>query len=196
MLGLLVFGAMGLWALLTCLMLAYLLRRIWRGRREKPGPDWRSKPAIYGLFVLAWLVGFFWYGGGQNFYYDAKVNRLCAIDGGIKVYETVKLPPEKFNEWGHINFRRYTQGENSLGPEYIFKREEKHYRKSNPELIRYHYEVIRRSDGKNLGETTLYQRGGSDLLRLLLLSSSYECPSTNDSGDGTLLNRIFIKSTM
>ncbi len=27
---------------------------------------------------------------------DDEVRRLCAIDGGIKVYETVQLPAEKF----------------------------------------------------------------------------------------------------
>lgn len=35
---------------------------------------------------------------------DKEVDRLCAIDGGIKVYETVLLPPDKFNQWGEVNF--------------------------------------------------------------------------------------------
>ncbi|MBP9101513.1 MAG: hypothetical protein KBF68_09110 [Nitrosomonas sp.] len=36
---------------------------------------------------------------------DREVKRLCAIDGGIKVYETVKLPAERFGkDWG-----RYTR---------------------------------------------------------------------------------------
>jgi hypothetical protein len=29
---------------------------------------------------------------------DAEVKRLCAIDGGVKVYETVKLTPEQYNK--------------------------------------------------------------------------------------------------
>jgi hypothetical protein len=92
MLGLMVFGVIAIWAALTCLMLVYLVRRIWRGVREKQGTGWHVKTAVLGLFVLAWLAGFFWYGGGQNYYYDAQVKRMCATDGGIKVYETVKLP--------------------------------------------------------------------------------------------------------
>ncbi len=53
---------------------------------------------------------------------DREVERLCAIDGGVKVYETVTLPPDKFDKkYGQINFYRPTQGENALGPEYIFK---------------------------------------------------------------------------
>ena len=33
---------------------------------------------------------------------DAEVKRLCAIDGGIKVYETVTLPSERFDEHGNV----------------------------------------------------------------------------------------------
>ena len=33
---------------------------------------------------------------------DQQVKELCAKDGGIKVYETVKLPPERFDQWGLI----------------------------------------------------------------------------------------------
>ncbi len=51
---------------------------------------------------------------------DAEVRRLCAIDGGVKVYETVKLPPDKFDKWGMVNFYKPTQGENALGPDYVF----------------------------------------------------------------------------
>jgi hypothetical protein len=40
---------------------------------------------------------------------------MCAKDGGIRVYEMVKLPPEKFNEWGQVNFYRPTQKEQALG---------------------------------------------------------------------------------
>jgi len=47
---------------------------------------------------------------------DAEVKRLCAIDGGVKLYETVKLPPEKFNQWGQIKFYRATQSGDGAGP--------------------------------------------------------------------------------
>ena len=33
---------------------------------------------------------------------DREVKRLCAIDGGITVYETVKLPAERFDGYGQI----------------------------------------------------------------------------------------------
>jgi hypothetical protein len=52
------------------------------------------------------------------------VDRLCAKDGGLKIYETVTLPPEKFNEYNQINFFRATEHENALGPDYIWKDDE------------------------------------------------------------------------
>lgn len=94
---------------------------------------------------------------------DAEVRRLCAIDGGLRVYETVKLPPDKFNQWGQVNFYRPDQGENALGPEYLFKRDTLYYKQGTPDFFRLHTKVIRRSDGRLLGESVFYKRGGGDL---------------------------------
>ncbi|QDX80633.1 hypothetical protein B9N43_04860 [Denitratisoma sp. DHT3] len=121
---------------------------------------------------------------------DAEVRRLCAIDGGIKVYETVGLPADKFNEYGQINFYRATQGENALGPEYSFVEEIRYYQSGNPELWRSLYRVIRRSDGKTLGESIGYSRRGGDALGPWH-ESSYGC--SQEYGDTLLLKRIFLK---
>jgi len=91
---------------------------------------------------------------------DVEVDRLCAIDGGVRVYETVALPSDKFDKWGQINFYRPTQGENALGTEYVFKREIYYYKQGNPDLFRLHTQVYRRLDGKLLGESVFYKRGG------------------------------------
>lgn len=124
---------------------------------------------------------------------DAEVKRLCAIDGGVKVYETVKLPPEKFNQWGQSNFYKPTQGENALGQEYLFKQSTHYYSEGNPEMSRQHYQIFRRSDGKLLGETILYGRGGGDLPGPWH-DSSFTCPSYADAGINVLLKKLFIQS--
>jgi len=121
---------------------------------------------------------------------DSEVKRLCAIDGGIKVYETVKLTPDKFNEWGQVNFYNPTQGENSLGKDYVFKQENKYYQRGNPEMWRTHLEVIRRTDGKTLGESTSYSRRGGDVPGPWH-DSAYGCPEQR--GDIPLLTAIFQK---
>lgn len=97
--------------------------KIWRRRRAQPDANRRTVDAAGILFLLLWFGVSFWYGGGRMYYYDIQVSSLCAKDGGVKVYETVKLPAERFDQWGQINFYRPTQNENALGPEYEFKYE-------------------------------------------------------------------------
>ena len=123
---------------------------------------------------------------------DAEVKRLCAIDGGIKVYETVKLPADKFNEYGQINFYRPTQDENTLGSEYIFKQETYYYQQGNPEMSRSHYQVNRRKDNKILGELIRYGRGGGDIQRPWH-DSSFSCPDSAGGALNDLFRSIFVK---
>lgn len=132
---------------------------------------------------------------------NAEVDRLCAIDGGLKIYETVKLPPEKFDQHNQVNFYHPTQGENSLGPEYIWKLEVKYLHpggdpKASPRMWRFHAQVLRRSDGHLLGESVSYSRYGGDPFDLSKYSgapeSHYSCPK-DGVGDRDLLDGIFKK---
>jgi len=130
----------------------------------------------------------------SQFMLDAEVKRLCAIDGGIKVYETVRLPAERFDSrWHFINFYKPMQDENALGPDYQFKRDQHYYRQGNPEMSRIHYQVFRRGDGKLLGETVLYGRGGGDLPGPWH-GSSFSCPPYAEAGENILLKKLFIQS--
>lgn len=148
--------------------------------------------------AAACAVGLVWLGwtlfGGEKWWVDRQVRELCARDGGIKVYETVRLPTDRFNKWGQPNFFRATQHENALGPEYVFKVESKFLREKEPYLRRYHVTVARRSDQRLLGETILYVRGGGDLPGPWM-GSSFSCPRNEDSGEVQLLTNIFIQST-
>ena len=74
------------------------------------------KKIILLLFVLSLIYANFF---SEKARLDREVDRLCAIDGGIRVYETVTLPADKFNERGEIAFYRPTQKESALGPEYV-----------------------------------------------------------------------------
>jgi len=128
---------------------------------------------------------------------DREVDRLCTIDGGIKVYETVTLPADKFNERGEINFYKPTQRENALEPEYIFKWDIHYYKKSDPSrqdihessMKRDHIQIIRKSDMKLLGEFVLYRRAGGDLPGPWH-PSSYRCPGLEEN-EIILIKQIF-----
>jgi hypothetical protein len=134
---------------------------------------------------------------------DAEVDRLCAVDGGLKIYETVKLPPEKFTKHNQINFYHRTQYENALGAEYVWKTEVKYLQpgadpQANPRMWRDHYKVVRRSDGKLLGESISYSRYGGDPYWLNEFyggpPESHHCCLENSTGDVSLLDHIFVIS--
>lgn len=122
---------------------------------------------------------------------DAEVKRLCAIDGGVKVYETVTLPPDKFNQWGNIDLpnKRYAKPSD----EYYFESEDYYYQKGNPRLLRSRTWIVRRSDGKVLGESIRYGRGGGDRPGPWH-ESSFDCPPIADA-EGKLESSIFLKRT-
>jgi len=129
---------------------------------------------------------------------DAEVRRLCAIDGGVKVYETVRLPADKFDQWGQINFYRPTRNEDAVGPDYTFKESVHYYRKGDADagtgdsvMARRHYQVLRKVDGKLLGETVLYGRRGGDMPGPWH-PSTFSCPDPSQAGEVALLNRIFV----
>ena len=121
---------------------------------------------------------------------DQQVKELCAKDGGVKVYETVKLSPEKFGQGGRLTFYKPTLGENTLGPEYVFKEEDHYYRRGNPEMWRIHTQVIRRSDMKLLAESVIYIRRGGDMPGPWH-DSSFSCPEPKDI---SLIEKTFVKS--
>lgn len=138
--------------------------------------------------IFATIVGLL-LAGCEKARLDAQVKELCAKDGGIKVYETVKLPAERFDQWGMVRPYDPTQGENSLGSEYIFKRDTNYFKKGNPEMWSTHVQIVRRSDNKLLGESTRYSRRGGDLPGPWH-ESSLACPK--DAGQEVLIQSVFM----
>lgn len=102
---------------------------------------------------------------GVKAHYDQQVREMCAKDGGVRVYETVTLQAEKFNQWGQPNFNipvtPYTKLKDS--DQYYLEWEITNLKFGNPKLERSHFRLIRRSDQKLLGESVSYSRGGGDL---------------------------------
>jgi len=141
---------------------------------------------ITGLVVLLVLMGC------EKARLDAQVRDLCGKDGGIRVYEPIPLPRELFDGQGLVNFYHPDRGENALGPDYLFKEEITYYRTGNPQVSRLQYQVLRRSDGRILGETVVYGRGGGDAPGPWY-ESGFRCPDSPDGEPNTLLKKIFVR---
>ena len=108
---------------------------------------------------------------------DREVKRLCAIDGGIRVYETVKLPAERFDRYGQIQIPAKWLAKPE--DDYYYEGSTDYLIKGNPELLRLHTRVYRGSDSALLGESVLYVRRGGDLPGPWH-PSSFSCPRSKD----------------
>ena len=119
---------------------------------------------------------------------DREVERLCAIDGGIKVYETVKLSAERFEKDGSI----YIPSKQIAKPdhEYYYESIQQFLIEGNLSMWRNHYMVYRMSDNKLIGESLSYSRYGGDIPGPWH-GSSFRCPVKADITD--LNMQIFIK---
>lgn len=147
---------------------------------------------LLAVAALAWFGGSFWEAGGKKLYWDAKVREMCEQDGGIRVYETVKLSADKFNEWGQPNFYRPDQGEDALGSEYVFITKIETYRSNNPSISKRFYRIIRRKGNVLLGESITYVRSDGDFPGPWF-GSRFRCPE--QGGIIPLLVAVFQQST-
>ena len=102
---------------------------------------------------------------------DAEVTRLCAIDGGVKVYETVRLPAETLDANVRIPFKEYSKPTD----EFYYESSTEYLSKESTSLWRGSTKLVRRVDGKVLGESIHYARTGGDLPGPWH-PSSYSCP--------------------
>lgn len=157
-----------------------------------------SKGPVIFLLILGTLVGF-WLGVPtyQKTKADAMVRELCAKDGGMKVYEIVKLPAERFDKNGNVMFGT------RWGPplKQLAKEGDDFYHTSETTWIipetgigslamwRSHQKLFRFNDQKLLGEAITYSRRGGDPIGPWH-PSSFGCPPNTGN---TLERQVFVK---
>jgi hypothetical protein len=126
---------------------------------------------------------------------DNLVDELCAKDGGVKLYETVMLPKERFNQWGQF----------AVSSERFLKPSDEYYTTwkttkiiGDPDssdwkltVYQHHFVLYRVADKKILGESTGYARRGGDPIGPWH-PSSHACPGSVKS---RLVTQVFLKST-
>ena len=109
---------------------------------------------------------------------DEEVRRLCAKDGGVKVYETVNLPPDKFDRYGNVKIPDIEKAKESDKYYYVSEMVYLYGGKTSQDyearIWRNHYKIIRRSDNKVLGEYVSYTRRG-DGFQTPWHPSSFSC---------------------
>lgn len=142
---------------------------------------------LVAIVAVLWFGGVFWEAGGKKMYWDAKVRELCAVDGGVRVYETVELPEEMFDKYGVVKIP--LKKDAKLKDKYFYESNIYFYQKGSPEIWRLHYQIFRRMDNKQLGEAISYARRGGDIPGPWH-ESSFSCPGQSDISD--LKKQVFI----
>lgn len=142
------------------------------------------------LFGLWWGVPTF-----TQWRADKLVDELCARDAGVKVYETILLPKERFDQWGRL----------AVSDERVMKPNDEYYTtwrtkkiKGDPDsseiwkltVFQDHFVLYRVSDKKILGESIGYARRGGDPFGYWH-PSSHACPGSVKS---RLVKQVFLKS--
>ena len=126
---------------------------------------------------------------------DEEVRRLCAEDGGVKVYETVKLTPELLDRYGRIRTPSIERAKKS--DEYYYVQERVYLKGSEvsedyeARMWRTVHKIIRRSDGRVLGESIDYVRRGGGILSPPFHPSSFSCSDISKSP--AIETSIFVK---
>lgn len=134
--------------------------------------------------------------GCEKYSLDRQMEELCKKDGGVKVYETVMLPPEMFDRWGDpFPGWRERKPEDRLGPEYRYVEETVYLKEGDPfkgegRLRKTSEQIYRRTDGKLIGEAISYGRSGGDFI-VYNHPTSKHCPIYK-TGSEMLIGSVFI----
>ena len=144
--------------------------------------------AMITVIATIWFGASFWYGGGRKIYYDTQVRELCAKDGGVKVYEQVVLPAERFDKYGEVAVAPSADAKRA--DEFIYKWTVTVIRSGNPEIKRNHFALVRQADAKLLAEGMGYVRTAGDMPGPWH-QSSFHCPEPNMYSIKAISKRIF-----
>lgn len=143
--------------------------RLWRGAVTSVA---KAAVATACTVTLGW---FLWLAVGEIWWVNQQVKELCAKDGGVKIYETVRLSPEKYDELKRVNFILPNKTWLKPTDEYYRDSEDQWIKKTRPKLLRIYTRIVRRSDGRVLGEFVRYGRGEGGLPGPWH-GSSFSCP--------------------
>jgi hypothetical protein len=145
-------------------------------------------PVVLGALLLVWWLFY----PTERDQLDIEAKRLCAIDGGVKVYEMAILSPEKFNQYGQplIPMR-----EDSKDFGYFYRNQERHIKGSidpfnGPSLTQHISQVVRSTDEKVMGQLTWYGRSGGCLLYGVVQGCGFQCSYENG---WDFVNKVLLK---
>jgi len=131
--------------------------------------------------LITALAGCAGYVPGRQAYWDEKVKEMCEKDGGVTIYERVRISKTEINRRvlpmtadGRLSFTT----KESAHPEAPIYAEERitYLRESNPRVRRTESEILRRTDEAIVARWVIYARAGGDFPTGFSEGTSFICP--------------------
>ena len=171
-------------------VIAWLWFYVWLARKVVSWVPIESRAPCVALLMSATLLS-----GCEKYKLDRQMEAMCKKDGGVRVYETVKLPPEMFDHYGDPFPGWQGRSDNELlGSNYEYLSVTDDLVKGDAlrgegELRKFRSKIVRRKDGKIMGEAVYYGRSGGDFIALAHPTSK-GCPINQSDSD--LIRQVFI----
>jgi len=149
------------------------------GRAGAPNAGLLKTTAI--VFLASTLLGCMGWVPGRQTYWDAKVKEMCEKDGGVTVYERVRISKAEINRHvlpmtadGRLSFT-IKELAHPDAPIYAVERIT-YLRESNPRVRRTESVIMRRHDQVVVARWVIYARAGGDFPTGLSEGTSFICP--------------------
>lgn len=140
---------------------------------------------LMALLLSGMLAGCMGYVPGQQSYWDAQVRAMCGKDGGVRIFEQIVVSPSEASLLPKVgDFFGVVSEALAKSEEPGFTRMKRTViRESNPSVIRYEEEIVRRFDQRVVGVVVSYGRGGGDFPSPAH-PSNYHCPTYKQLYEG------------
>jgi hypothetical protein len=120
--------------------------------------------------LLSVAVLYFFYCEANKAYWDYRVKEMCLKDGGVTVYEKVKLTKEERNQLRFRDVSHVTSDD-----VYYSEFDNETIKNGTPEVFKMTLFIYRNNDQKLLGKKVTYGRRGGDFPSGIAHPSSYSC---------------------
>jgi hypothetical protein len=138
----------------------------------------KTSAAIALAAALAGCAG--WVPGRQS-YWDAKVKEMCEKDGGVTIYEKLRISKSDIGLLGKVGEKIGVPARELADPSAPAYEELNitYLREGNPQVTRSEMRIVRRADKAVIARAIIYARSGGDFPSPAH-SSSFSCPTLNE----------------
>lgn len=132
---------------------------------------------IFALLVL-FVHGCAGYVPGRQAYWDAQVRQMCEKDGGVQIFEKLRISKSDLDHLGRVDGLIGVAPKNLAHPSAPAYSEtiRTYLQEGNPRVRRVETKVVRRVDQAVVAKWVFYARSGGDFPTGLSEGSSYSCP--------------------